>query len=76
MSGCCRTGCFEELWRNKKEKKLRDTTLCRVGRDDRWGTDWGSLGDRSGIILGWFYNVFKRFGHAFEWFIIDFWPNK
>ena len=26
-----------------------------------WGMDWGSLGDRSGIILGWFDNGFVRF---------------
>ena len=31
----------------------------------RWGMDWGSLGDRSGIIWGWFHNSFVRFRDGF-----------
>ena len=42
----------------------------------RWGMDWGSLGDRSGINLGWFYNGFVRFWVVFLMFFHCFVPTN
>jgi len=44
------------------QQKMRSSHVPYIG--GRWGMDWGSLGERSGIIVGWCYN-----GFVLGWFL-------